>query len=380
MESLLSLIIIIAFIITFSYLGPFSDSNSKNLQQASISQTQNDIPINQITPPAPKPKQPVVLIDTRITSGPKEGEIIEETNKVVFEFEAQIYSGQIKGKMLFETKIEGFDEDWKKTSSKKRIVTLPSGPKEYTFLVRGKINDFVDPTPAKITFKINLSPYFKKVRIATVKTETFSSPSLITLSTNLKKEEEINISGWHIKGRTNSFVIPPGIEKYYPGYGPVPEESIFVKQGDIIYMSASSNPLGKNRNFRPNKCLGYLANYHDFIIPLPKKCPKPTREEISHLNPCCQEFILRLNTCQIPDYSNNIRISLDSECVSYLDKNFNYGGCFYQYSRDKDFLGKNWHIYLNRNIVVSNDCDTLYLRDQNGLFIDKYSYGRAVCQ
>ena len=37
-------------------------------------------------------KKSAILIDTRITAGPEEGEIIEETNEVVFEFEAEIFS------------------------------------------------------------------------------------------------------------------------------------------------------------------------------------------------------------------------------------------------------------------------------------------------
>jgi len=392
MRVIIIFFIIIAVIAVFSFLGKFlggegNNQDSSQLQEETLSEN------SQITKPttnyigpasvAPIIKPGLIFIDTEITSGPEEGEIIEDTNRVTFEFEAKLFPSQSKERVSFETKIEGFDNDWRKSSSKKRTINLPPGPKEYTFLVRAKTKNSIDLIPASRTFKINTSLYFGKIKISSVQIPTSSRPSLITLRTYLKKEEEISITGWRIKGGTgSSFVIPQGIEKYYssPFYNPVATDDILVKQGDKVYLSSNSNPLGKGRDFRLNKCLGYLTNYRDFPIPIPKNCLEPTRGEISHLNPCCQEFILRLRSCEIPDYSSNLKISRDSECVSYLNKNFNYNGCFRNYSKDENFLAKNWHIYLNRNTVVNNSCDTLYLRDQNNLFVDKHSYGRPVCR
>ena len=262
-----------------------------------------------------------------ITSGPEEGEVIEETTRVTFEWDAKV-SSETNGWLRFETKIEGFDDKWRTTYSKKRTATLPPGPQEYTFLVRAKIKDVTDLTPAKRTFRINTSPYLGKIKIYSVRVQSSSRLSLIRLSTRLKKEEEVNITGWQIRGKANSFIITSGIEKYYPGYNPVPGKSIFVKQGDKIYLSGGSNPLGRGRNYRPNKCLGYLTNNNNFLVSLPKKCPKPTIEDVYHLNPYCQEFVLKMKKCEIPDYSNNLRVSLDPECTSYLTDNFNYPSCF----------------------------------------------------
>ena len=94
-------------------------------------------------------------VNTYIISGPKEGEALDETNQVVFRFTAWVYPKETEGQIMFETKIIGFDEDWKETSSQDRVVELPAGPKEYTFFVRAKIGKIVDPTPAKRTFKIS---------------------------------------------------------------------------------------------------------------------------------------------------------------------------------------------------------------------------------
>ena len=391
MQSIFAFIIIIVALAAFSFFGqpPKQEGELPQLQET-LTQTQESAsPKTQTFLESAKPAESVsessepkstISINTHITSGPEEGEVIEKTNRVTFEFKAKTSPEEIEGRVIFETKMEGFDEDWKETSSNQRTITFPSGPKEYTFLVRAKIKDVADPTPAERTFKINTSLYFNRVKISSTRTKTSSRPSLITLRTYLKQGEEINITGWQIKGKRGSFVIPGGIEKYKPYYNPVPTEDIFIEQGDIIYLSGASNPFGRGRNFRPNKCLGYFMHYHDFPIPLSRNCPKPTEEEISHLDPCCQIFIQRLRRCEIPDYSCNLSVSGDPECTSYLTDNFNYGDCYRKYSKDEDFIGNNWHIYMNRNFIVSNDCDILYLRDQNGLFINKYSYGRAVCK
>ena len=388
MQPIVVFMIIAVVLVGYVYFGHLPKPGEELPQpQETLTQTQESVPAKTQTflgsvksATEPSEPKPTISINTYITSGPEEGEVLEETNKVTFEFKAGVLPEETGGRIIFETKVEGFDENWKETSSNQRTINFPSGPKEYTFLVRAKIKDVIDKTPTERTFKINTSPYFEKIKISSVNSQTSSRSSLITLNTYLEKEEEINITGWQIRGKRGSFTIPQGIEKYNPYYNPVPDENIFIKRSDRIYLSGASNPLGRGRNFRPNKCIGYLDNYRDFPIPLSKNCPKPTSGEISHLDPCCQEFILRLGRCTIPDYSSNLRISTDSECVVYLIDNFHYADCYRKYSRDEDFVENNWHIYMNSNIVVSDNCDTLYLRDQNGLLVNKYSYGRPVCR
>ncbi len=321
---------------------------------------------------------PPLLINTYITAGPEEGKAIEDTNIVTFEFEAEFSSKESKGWVSFETKVEGLDNDWKRTSSPKRTITLPPGQTEYTFLVRAKTSNSTDPTPAKRTFKVNLSPYFRKVKISDIRVPYSSYPSVITLRTSLNKEEEIDITDWKIEGKRGEATIPQGIEKYFPGLSP--RDNIIIKNNDTIYLSSGQGPLGKKRSFRPNKCLGYLTESGDSSLSLPRSCPKPSKEDISHLNPCCQEFILRISGCEVPDYSRDFRIYQDSECVSYLEKNFNYSSCFRNYVGDENFLWNSWYIFLNFDVATDDFCDTVYLRDQNGLFVDKYSYGRDVCR
>lgn len=376
MRLIITLFIVVAAIVVSSFF---------DFEQFSTNETQENVPQKQssrkqaltefIGPAAiVEPKKPVILINTYITAGPEEGEIIEETNRVIFEFEAKISPKETEGRVSFETKIEGLDDDWQKTSSQKRIINLPLGPKEYTFLVRAKIKDLIDSTPAKRTFKINVSPYFGKIKISRVKPQISSRPSLITLRTYLEKEEKINITGWRTRGRKGNFIIRQGIEKYSPLYGYSIAKDILIRRGDTIYLINDSSPLGGNKNFRLNKCFGYLLNSFDFYPSFSKNCPLPNKlEEISHLNEYCQEFILHIRRCEIPDYFNDRRIRSDLECRTHIDENFNYWSCFKNYSRDEDFLKNYWYIYSGHNIV-SELHDTLYLRDQNGLLVDKYIY------
>ena len=322
-------------------------------------------PITPITPITPAP------INTYITSGPAEGEVINDTNQVVFEFRGELLSKETGEKITFETKVEGLDKDWQKTSYQKRTINFPSGPKEYTFLVRAKTQDLIDSTPAQRTFKINTSPYFGKIKISDIK---INAPALITLKTYLDKGEKINITGWKIKAKRGGFVIPAGIEKYDPYYNPPPTENILVKKDDKIYLSGASNPLGRGRNFRLNECMGYLTYYHNFPITISKDCPKPKESEISSLSLCCQEYILKLRKCEIPNYSQTYRIICDSKCTSWLSENLNYGPCFYKHYRDEDFLESVWHIYMDTDFI-SQERDILYLQDQNGLVVDSKEYG-----
>lgn len=391
MEVIITIIVIIGFL--FSALVNFGPNLNTKKQIASTVQPEiiqeqtieeeQEAASTIITPVEPvissRPAPVISLIETYITAGPKLNQIISDTNKVAFEFEEKILLEQIKERIYFETKILGFDNDWKKTYSNKRTVVLPAG--QYTFLVRARTKNIVDYSPAQVSFKINISPYFDKVNISSARVEYSSRPSLITLITNIKDNETINITNWSIEGKQGKIVIPQGVEKYYHYYNSYINEDIFVKEGDRIYLSAGYNPLGKDKNFRLNKCIGYLTSSFDFPVSVPKSCPKPTKQDVSHLEPCCQQFILGLKRCEIPDYSENINVRSDKECIKYINENLNNQACFINHSQDKDFLSNVWYIYLDDKNIVANDCyDTFYLKDKNGLIVDTYSYGQPVCK
>jgi hypothetical protein len=391
METPIAIIVVLALIMSVFYSGLFSDQENGELKE------ETSQPITEIeqkttasnssnikrtgTASVAQPQTSAIFIDAYITKGAEQGEVIDDTNKVTFEFDANVYPKDTKDTIYFETKIPGIDDTWKKSTAKKRTIALPSGKQEYTFFVRARINDSLDLIPDSRTFKLEISPFFEKVRISNVRVKTSSRPSLITLNTYLQKGETINITGWYFEGTEGEVKILQGVEKYYHFYASYTNEDIIIKQGDRIYLAGTFNPLGKDRNFRANKCLGYLIDSFNFPIPISKNCPRPAKDDVSYLDPCCQQFILGLSTCQIPDYSEKISIRNDLECTSYINQNLNNMGCFQNYSEDDNFLGKEWHIYLDqKDIVTDEGCDILYLKDKNGLTVDSYSYGKAVCQ
>ncbi|MEK7071898.1 MAG: hypothetical protein AAB959_01250 [Patescibacteria group bacterium] len=217
-----------------------------------------------------------------------------------------------------------------------------------------------------------------EVKISSIRIQTLSSPSLITLYTNnLQKDEKINITGWEIKTKNGSFLISKGLEK----------EDIIIKQGDRIYISSDPSPfLEKDKNFRPNKCMGYLSSSHKFTIPLPQTCPRPQSDKLpAYLNYWCKEYINTLGSCQAPTYDGLAKYELfkDDNCMSYLNTNLNYNGCFLNYQKDQNFYSREWHIYLDRRdkeiFPWNNEFDTLYIKDKNGLIVDKYDFGQRVC-
>ena len=372
---------------------PFSSMQANVSQTANFSQTQQTsqgnvshvrsmASNNSYVSPAPGNSNPVssVSINTYIKFGPQDKEVINETNRVVFEFGAEVSPSDTEGQITFETKIEGFDDNWKETYGSQRTIDLPAGPKEYTFLVRAKINDIVDPTPAKRTFKLNISPYFDKVKISSVTPpDARANPSLITLNTELNEKEKVDITGWKFEGKYGNFIVPKGIEQFNPLFRPLLLKDIIVKQGDRIYISSAANPLGdKDFNFRTNKCMGYLVSFNQFTIPISKNCPS---SQILPESLCedCQDYIFSLGACQAPTFQGMEKYDLlkDDACRSYLDLNLNYGGCYRNYYRDQNFWENQWHIYLDRaeKEIMDINVDTIYLRDRNGLLVDKYTYG-----
>ena len=367
-----------------SQAGEISQVQEKS--QGSASHVRSMASNNSYVSPTPGKSNPVssVSIDTFIKFGPNDKEVISETNRVVFEFGAEVSPPDTEGQITFETKIEGFDDNWKETYGSQRTIDLPPGVKEYTFLVRAKINNVVDPFPAKRTFKLNISPYFAKVKISGVTPpDARANPSLITLRTEIEENEKINITGWKFEGEYGSFIVPQGIEEFNPLIRPLSLKDIIIKEGDRIYISSAVSPLGdKDFNFRTNKCMGYLVSFSQFPIPISKNCPA-TQILPSSLTDCCQEYIFSLGTCQVPTYQGIEKYELfkDSVCLSYMDLNLNYGGCYRNYYRDQNFWENQWHIYLNRaeKEIMDINVDTIYLRDRSGLLIDKYSYGGTGC-
>ncbi|MDO8474341.1 MAG: hypothetical protein Q7S62_02255 [bacterium] len=322
------------------------------------------------------PAPPSFVLDTVITTGPKEKESIADT-RVTFEFSGFVNPLNTQGSISFESKIQGIDSDWVQ-SSNARILNLPAGPKEYTLFARAKLNTVVDQTPASRTFSINVSPYFQKVTISSLSTTT---PSLITLRANLKQGEEISITGWKIRGRAGEFQIPLGIERINPFSSLQAGDSINMRASDTVYLSSSRGPFGLGKHFRPNTCMGYLKSGYAFPLTVPASCSidKPREEDLLYFLQACQDFIFKkinFSSCEFPDYSKDITVKADTQCTSYLADlatGFTYNSCFIRHADESGFTTNEWHVYMNMNLLTQR-FDTIELLDQNGLVVDQEKY------
>jgi len=217
----------------------------------------------------------------------------------------------------------------------------------------------------------SFSPNFGKVKFGAI------SHTSIDLSSQITTSEKIDITGWKIKGSKGEITIPQGVELFIPGTS-IPNSDIVVKQYDVVHIYTKSNPFSVNKNFRPNKCFGYLNDYYQNSgYYYSKICPTINRDDICNFTQECQNAIMSLQNCSSQGYSNNLYVVSNYACQTYADnyisRYLNYDGCIGNYSKDKDFYSNSWDIYLGYDIVCKCD-DVLYLYDRNGLLVDQYSY------
>jgi len=389
MQVVAGIYFIILSILAVAFFGQVPNTYLEQQQASVLGATTPQEEIVQTTPVTPtytptytptKPKEvqeePRVLVETFIISGPKDGEIIKDTNQVTFEFKGRILSGDIEGEITFETMVEGSDTKWKTTSANKRTITFPAGINEYTFRVRAKAAGFTDPTPAERYFKVRLSPDFGKVTISTI------SPSLIRLNSKLNQGETINITNWQVKGMKGTVTIPKSVEIVIPGESDLTKKNIILERNESLSIWSDSTPFRGIKSFRPNKCFGYLKDGYKSLDYSPKKiCPEVKLEDIGYLSDDCRRTVLSLDNCRGFDYSNNPQLMFDSTCQEYIDnyvsENLNYEGCVENYYTDENFFNKSWYFYLGYKITCNSPCiDTIYLYDENGLLVNSKEYRR----
>jgi len=152
------------------------------------------------------------------------------------------------------------------------------------------------------------------------------------------------------------------------------EKDILVRGYTTIYLIGEKSPLTTDA-FRINTCFGYLKGYKELYPSTYVSCPKPKKEDLYDLNPFCQEFVLDLRRCEIPEYSDNLKIATNYSCTKYLNENFNYSGCYKNYNKEEDFLKNYWYVYAGSGAnLIEPLHDIISLHDQNGYLVDDYKY------
>ncbi len=232
------------------------------------------------------------------------------------------------------------------------------------------IPDYRIPTGYK---REELSPYFEKVQVSSVSTYSWGNyPKSISLYSYLQEGELINISSWKIKSNRSEISIPKAIGIYRPDGGE--ETDIILSGSNYINIYNAKSPV--NKNFRLNKCTGYLENFYDFNPFLPMNCPYINRSEISYLYGECQSYIMSLSNCKMPEtnfYNSLPGSDRGNDCRAYLNT-INFGNCYSKYRNDKDFLSSEWRIWIEGDWFIDSLHDRIRIFDKDGLLADEYIY------
>ena len=222
-----------------------------------------------------------------------------------------------------------------------------------------------------------LSPYFGKMRISVQYNSFYTyNPSEFKVYSGLSNDEKVNVTGWRIRTNHGEIIIPQAINVYEPS-GLAPQGDIVLSANNYVSTYISNSPI--NRNFRLNKCIGYLQNDYIFFPSLPQNCPTPSRSDISYLSGQCQSYVLSLWGCKVPDKSFGSFYTLiggsskgDVDCRAFLDT-INQKGCFQKHRLDDDFLSNDWRVWI-RQYILDSQHDRVLLFDKQGLLVGEYTY------
>ncbi len=232
--------------------------------------------------------------------------------------------------------------------------------------------------PAPSGFEASqLSPYWQEVEITKVTPANISNYDKLngfTLEAQKENGEAISITGWKIRGnRGGEMYVPKGVADLgVSAYGVPADISLAPGEYAVFYSTQSA----MNRNFRLNKCTGYLGNTYSFNPALPKKCPTPyAKSELAALRGECQDFIRSIKTCGMVKANdvNRFSGSGDAQCRAILDR-FNYGVCYQSHRADADFFAKEWRVWLGIPMPFDARHDRVLLFDSRGLLVDEYIY------
>ncbi|MDO8584968.1 MAG: hypothetical protein Q7R85_02495 [bacterium] len=242
-------------------------------------------------------------------------------------------------------------------------ATTGSGGKPATTIVSAP-----KPTPAPKPIS-----YAKKVRIGNVSQGTYPRPhSEVTLYS--AADIFIDITGWKIRSKTDTLVIPKALQYYTPLYEAGSETDIVLRPNDRVIMYSSASPVGTN--FRLNKCIGYVALANNFSPSLPVTCPAIDYTSLRYLSGECQNYIRSLNSCRVPPPTPPIEYN--PSCNAFL-QTLNYQSCFNGHKSDSDFLSNEVRVWLgdsfgNTRVIFDRYHDIVQLVAPSGEVVDEYNY------
>ncbi|MEK9170479.1 MAG: hypothetical protein AAB674_02420 [Patescibacteria group bacterium] len=209
----------------------------------------------------------------------------------------------------------------------------------------------------------------KPVTITKIKNSDSMSPYIeMVISANLSQNETIDVTGWTVKSNTNKFFTIPAAQEIYSFGGA--QGDIKLRAGDKIHFYSGFGPKG---NFRLNKCMGYVEDTSSFTPFFEKNCPSISRSEIQGFSSSCQDYLESLDNCENPLANPPVPFD-DNACHEFLRK-LNYVGCVEKYGTDKDFLSRDWMVWMGDQMNIFDFVhDKVQLLDKKGNIMDEYIY------
>ena len=209
---------------------------------------------------------------------------------------------------------------------------------------------------------------------------------------NGRGEQLYVVSGNTVKGQSTTVKIPSSGVAIFDPYHPASNRSvpITLKSGERAIITTGNPPVFSgvkiNNNFKINRCLGYLEDEQGYqAYPrLTYNCPSSNDVPgITSLDNTCYDFVRSIRTCHTPKdiyvkdegdcLDGNCKLS--SYCRRFVQDNYNFATCFATYSRDKDFTGPEWRIFLGRNWELWLDRrESISLFDSSGLLVSQITY------
>lgn len=277
------------------------------------------------------------------------------------------------------SKMEGLKNEifwWRGDNFKKNLEK----PLERNEVKQNQIEEKPKPKPIPPSgfSEKDLSPFYGQVIIKKVNPPnpySYSPAQVLTLSAEPGNNEPIFITGWKLRGnRSGDTFVPFGIADMSPvNLGGV-ETRIALSPGE--YANFYTNASAIKRNFRLNKCTGFLNNFYAFVPTLPNDCPKLfERGEAVTFSGTCQSFLFSLRACAniSPNDRNRFGSEQDLGCRAIMDR-YNFGYCYNKFRSQANFFSKEWRIWLDNRPNFDRQHDRILLFDNAGLLVDEYIY------
>jgi hypothetical protein len=219
----------------------------------------------------------------------------------------------------------------------------------------------------------DLSPLFRKVRISGVQINTrqvATAADTITIRENIGSGDgAINLTGMRIKGNQGNYAIQRGAKIYKTTGSALGNITLADGQSANIYAGTSA----VSANFMGNSCMGYLMASYPFVPKIAGgTCTRPAKTEIATFSGACQDYILKLKTCETGNASDSRIPASDSACRSFVS-NINYDGCVKTYQANTKFFSNVWHVWSGKSFLDPLH-DQVLLLDANGKLVDYYLY------